>query len=112
MGGKYIDYGKDIDYNDDMYIRDEEARLIEKIETDQGLEIEIWDIDFQHALDGHPGVNLERIRNSLKNPIKVIQSKKSTRACLFYNLEIEDDLEFGKIYFCVVVAVLGDGNSL
>lgn len=109
--GKYIDHGKDIDYNVDMDIRDEEAKLIEEVETDQGLKIQIWDVDFQHALEGHPEVTIERIKKSLKSPIKVVQSKKSNRACLFYNLEIENDPEFGTIYFCVVVGVLGDGKG-
>ena len=111
MSGKYIDHGKDIDYNDDMDIRDEEAKLIEEIETEQGLKIQIWDVDFQHALEGHPEVTIERIKASLKSPIKVVQSKKSNRACLFYNLEIENDPDFGTIYFCVVVGVLGDGKG-
>ena len=92
-----------------MDIRDEAAKLIEEVETDQGLKIQIWDVDFQHALEGHPEVTIERIKKSLKNPIKVIQSKKSNRACLFYNLEIENDPEFGAIYFCVVVGVFGNG---
>jgi hypothetical protein len=109
--GQYIDHGKDIDYNDDMDIRDEEAKLIAEVETNQGLKIQIWDVDFQHALEGHPEVSIARIINALKNPIKVVQSKKSNRACLFYNLEIENDPNFGKIYFCVVVGVLGDGKG-
>lgn len=111
MNGKYIDHGKDISYYDDMDIRDEEAKLIEEVETDQGLKIQIWDVDFQHALEGHPEVTIERIKTSLKNPIKVVQSKKSNRACLFYNLEIKNDPDFGTIYFCVVVGVLGDGKG-
>ncbi len=109
MNGKYIDHGKDIDYNDDMSIKEEKATLIEEVQTKQGLKIEIWDVDFQHALDGHPEVTIERIRNSLIDPIKVVKSKKSNRVCLFYNLEIENDPEFGTIYFCVVIGVLSDG---
>ena len=111
MNGEQIDHGKDIDYNNDMDIRDEEAKLIEEVETDQSLIIEIWDVDFQHALEGHPEVTIERIKASLKKPIKVVQSKKSNRACLFYTLEIENDPDFGAIYFCVVVRVLGDGKG-
>lgn len=111
MNGKYIDHGKDIGYNDDMDISDEEAKLIEEVETEQGLKIQIWDVDFQHALEGHPEVTIERIKASLKKPIKVVQSKKSNSACLFYNLEIENDPDFGMIYFCVVVRVLGDGKG-
>ena len=109
--GKYIDRGKDIGYNVDMSVSDSEAQLIEVADTNQGLKIEIWDVDFQHALDGHPEVTIERIRKSLKYPIKVVQSKRSNRACLFYNLEIESDPEFGTVYFCVVVGVLGDGKG-
>ena len=89
----------------------DEAVLIAEIVTEHGLKIEIWDVDFQHALEGHPEVTIERIKSSLEKPIKVVQSKKSNRACLFYNLEIEDHPEFGKIYFCVVVGVLGDGKG-
>jgi hypothetical protein len=89
----------------------EEPKLVETVKTKDGLKIEIWDVDFQHALEGHPEVTLERIKETLRNPIKVIQSKKSNRACLFYRLEIEDHPEFGKIYFCVVVGVLGDGKG-
>ncbi|MBH48993.1 MAG: hypothetical protein CME71_12565 [Halobacteriovorax sp.] len=107
--GKYIDCGKDIDYNADMDVKGDQAQLIDEVETEQGLKIQIWDVDFQHALDGHPEVTIERIRKSLISPVKVVQSKKSNRACLFYNLEIENDPEFGEIYFCVVVGVLGDG---
>ena len=87
------------------------AELFEEVSTEQGLKIEIWDVDFQHAIDGHPAVSIERIRNSLKNPIKVIQSKKSNRVCLFYTVEIESDPEFGTIYFCVVVGVMGPGKG-
>lgn len=90
---------------------DAEAKLIETIQTKQGLKIEIWDIDFQHALEGHPEVTIDRIKNALNDPIQVIQSKTSNRACLFYNLEVEDHPEFGKIYFCVVVGVLNDGKG-
>lgn len=108
---KYIDRGKDIDYNADMDIKDDEAKLIEEVETVHGLKIEIWDVDFQHALDGHPEVSIERIRNSLKDPIKVVQSKRSNRACLFYTLEIENHPDFGLVYFCVVVGVTGDGKG-
>ena len=94
-----------------MDTREDKAVLIEEIKTEQGLKIQIWDVDFQHALDRHPEVSIERIRKSLKNPIKVVQSKRSHRVCLFYNLEIEDHPEFGTIYFCVVVGVIGDGNG-
>jgi hypothetical protein len=110
IDSQYIDHGKDIDYNDDMDIRDDEAKLIVEIETDQGLKIQIWDVDFQHALEGHPEVTIERIKNTVKNPIKVVQSKRNNGACLFYNFEM-DDPEFGKVYFCVVVGVLGDGKG-
>ncbi len=109
--GKYIDHGKDIDYNVDMDIRDEEAKLIDVVETEQGLKIEIWDVDFQHALENHPEVTMERIKKSLLKPVKVVQSKKSNRVCLFYSLEIKNDPDFGPIYFCVVVGVLGDGKG-
>jgi hypothetical protein len=86
----------------------DENSLIETIDAAAGLEIQIWTSDFQHALEGHPEVSLERVRNALRNPIKVIKSKKSNRVCLFYSLEVQDE-QFGTIYFCVVVGVLGKG---
>jgi len=86
---------------------DDENLLIETIEAEAGLEIQIWTSDFQHALEGHPEVSLERVRNALRNPIKVVKSKKSNRVCLFYSLEVQDE-QFGTIYFCVVVGVLGN----
>lgn len=107
--GENIDHSKDIDYNDDKV--GVGFQLIDVVTTDQDLKIEIWDVDFQHALEGHPEVTIERIRNALKNPVQVVQSKKSNRVCLFYSLEIENDPEFGKVYFCVVVGVLGTGKG-
>ena len=50
--------------------RDENS-LIETIDAAAGLEIQIWTSDFQHALEGHPEVSLERVRNALRNPIKL-----------------------------------------
>jgi hypothetical protein len=74
INGKNIDHGKDIDYNDDKVGAG--FQLIEVVTTDQDLKIEIWDVDFQHALEGHPEVTIERIRNALKNPVQVVQSKR------------------------------------
>lgn len=91
-----------------MKSENDDNSLIEKVEAEAGLEIQIWTSDFQHALEGHPEVSLERVRNALKNPIKVVKSKKSNRVCLFYSLEIEDE-QFGTIYFCVVVGVIKEG---
>lgn len=87
---------------------DDENSLIETIDAEAGLKIQIWTSDFQHALEGHPEVSLERVRNALKDPIKVVKSKKSNRVCFFYSLEVQDE-QFGTIYFCVVVGVLGKG---
>lgn len=101
--GQYIDHGQNVAYD--------ETKLIGTVKTKDGLIIEIWDIDFQHALEGHPEVTLERIKATLNDPLKVVRSKKSNRVCLFYKLEIEDRPDFGKIYFCVVVGVLGKGKG-
>jgi hypothetical protein len=90
--------------------QDDDNSLIETVEAEAGLEIQIWTSDFQHALEGHPEVTLEKVRTALKNPIKVIKSKKSNRVCLFYSLEVQDE-HFGKIYFCVVVGVTGKGRG-
>ncbi len=103
--GKYIDYGENIVYNG----CEDTVELVEEIQTKQGLLIQIWDVDLLHALNGHPEVTLDRIQNALERPIKVMKSKKSNRVCLFYTLEVEDDPNFGKIYFCVVVGVIGPG---
>ncbi|MFP5492895.1 MAG: hypothetical protein ACLGG0_15440, partial [Bacteriovoracia bacterium] len=64
--GHYIDLGQDNDYNVDK-AKDghDEIKLIETVKSKGGLEIEVWDIDFQHALLGHPEVTLERIRATL-----------------------------------------------
>ena len=109
--GKNISRGKDIGHSADTDFKHNKARLLEEIETEQGLKIEVWNVDFQHALDGHPEVSIERIRKTLKSPIKVVKSKKSNRACLFYTLEIENDPVFGTIFFCVVVVVLREGQG-
>lgn len=107
MSGKYIDCGKNIVYNEcEGPI---EPELVEEIQTKQGLRIEIWNVDLQHAFNGHPEVTLDRIRKALESPVKVVKSKKSNRVCLFYTLEVADDSNFGKVYFCVVVGVLGAG---
>ena len=94
-----------------MDVKDDKPQLIETIDTEHGLKIEIWDVDFQHALDGHPEVSIERIRGALKAPLKVIKSKWSNRACLFYSLELDNHPTFGKVYFCVVVGVDGSGKG-
>jgi hypothetical protein len=83
--------------------------LIETIDSN-GLQIEIWQVDFQHALDGHPEVTIDQIRTVLKAPAVVIQSKWSNRVCLFYSIPYNDQ-ELGLIYFCVVVGVTGAGKG-
>lgn len=84
--------------------------LIEKVSTVGGLEIEIWTDDLQHAIDGHPEVTIDKVRGTLKDPSKVIQSKSSTNSCLFYSVEIKiSDSE--SLFFCVVVAVTGSGRG-
>ena len=88
---------------------DPEHILLDTVKAAGGeLEISIWSQDYQHALDGHPEVNLDRIRNALLDPIRVVKSKHSENACLFYSFELEDE-NLGKIFFCVVVAVTSDG---
>lgn len=62
-----------------MKSQDDDNSLIETVEAEAGLEIQIWTSDFQHALEGHPEVTLDRVRNALKNPIKVVKSKKSNQ---------------------------------
>lgn len=54
-----------------MKSQNDDNTLIEIIEAEAGLEIQIWTSDFQHALEGHPEVTLDRIRHALKNPIKI-----------------------------------------
>ena len=94
-----------------MDTKDDPPVLIETVNGSGGLLIEIWDVDFKHALDGHSEVTIERIRKALIEPVKVVQSQWSKTACLFYNLEIKDDPDFGNIFFCVVVGVTGQGKG-
>ncbi|MBK7959976.1 MAG: hypothetical protein IPK04_01345 [Bdellovibrionales bacterium] len=49
--------------------------LKEKVSSVGGLEIEIRTDDLQHAMDGHPEVTIDKVRSTLKDPSKVIQSK-------------------------------------
>lgn len=93
-----------------MEIRDDENTLIETVDAIGGLKVEIWTSDFQHALEGHPEVTLDRIRDALRKPGQIVQSKKSARACLFYSMGVKDTT-FGIIYFCVVVGVTGGGKG-
>ena len=89
----------------------ENNRLIEEIDAIGNLKIEVWSDDFQHALEGHPEVTIERVRSALKNPVKVVQSKYSAVACLFYSYECCDEKEGASIYFCVVVALFKEGKA-
>lgn len=84
--------------------------LIEKISSIGGLVIEIWTDDLEHAIDGHPEVTIEKVKNTLKDPSKVIQSKSSENACLFYSVEIKIN-ETESLFFCVVVAVTGSNKG-
>ena len=83
--------------------------LLDTVSTMNGqLKIEIWSDDLEHAIDGHPEVTIEKVKETLKDPAKVVQSKTSGNACLFYSVEIKiSDTE--SIYFCVVVAVQASG---
>ena len=85
--------------------------LVGKVSSMGGqLDIEIWSDDLQHAIDGHPEVTLDKVKSTLKDPSKVIQSKSSKNACLFYSVEIKIN-ESESLYFCVVVAVIGSGRG-
>jgi hypothetical protein len=74
------------------------------------LQIEIWLADFQHAVSGHPEVTIEKIRQTLKKPSRVIQSKNSDQVCLFYSLKVETE-DSQILYFCVVIAVVMSGKG-
>lgn len=93
-----------------MRVNDDENTLIKIVEAVGNLKIEIWTSDFQHALDGHPEVTLNKITETLVAPYKVIESKRSARACLFYSVVIEDQ-DCETRYFCVVVGVLASGKG-
>lgn len=81
--------------------------LREKVSTMEGqLEIEIWSDDFQHAIDGHPEVTIEKVKGTLENPSRVLRSKGSSNTCLFYSVGTKIS-ETENLYFCVVVAVIG-----
>lgn len=43
----------------------EENVLIDEVSSVGGLRIQVWHEDFQHALDGHPEVTIERVRTVL-----------------------------------------------
>ena len=82
--------------------------LIDTVDSVGGLKIQIWSDDLAHAISGHPEVTLDKVRSTLMAPARVIQSKSSGNACLFYSVEIKlSDTE--RIYFCVVVGVVGAG---
>jgi hypothetical protein len=85
--------------------------LIEKISTMVGqLEIKIWSEDLEHAINGHPEASIDKIKETLKSPSKVIQSKSSGNTCLFYSIENKiSDIE--SLFFCVVVAVIANRNG-
>jgi hypothetical protein len=89
----------------------EENVLIEEVSSVGNLRIQIWHEDFQHALEGHPEVTLERVRAVLADPARVVESRHSRNACLFYSFELVDELTGEKTYFCVEVAVIGDGKG-
>jgi hypothetical protein len=85
--------------------------LIEKVSSIAGkLVIEIWADDLRHAIEGHPEVTIDRVKETLKDPSKVIQSKSSASTCLFYSFEVRIS-ELEAVYFCVVVAVIGAGQG-
>lgn len=88
-----------------MSMNDDGNTLIKIVGAVGNLKIEIWASDFQHALDGHPEVTLDKISETLMAPCKVIESKRSARACLFYSVVIEDQ-DCETRYFCVVVGVI------
>jgi hypothetical protein len=59
-------------------------------------------------MSGHPEVTLGKVKETLKDPEKVIQSKSSGSSCLFYSVEIKiRDSE--SLFFCVVVGVMKSG---
>lgn len=88
---------------------EEQNELLEEVDAIGGLRIQIWREDLQHALEGHPEVTMDRVKAALQDPIKVIQSKRSNRVCLFYSFESFDEVSQERIYFCAVVGVTGPG---
>ncbi len=84
--------------------------LIKKVCSMGGLVIEIWTEDFQHAIDGHPEVTLDKVIKALKDPFKVIQSNSSGIVCLFYSVEITIH-ETENLFFCVVVSTVKSGKG-
>jgi hypothetical protein len=82
--------------------------LLGKVSSVGGLAIEIWSEDLAHAISGHPEVTLDKVKETLKDPEKVIQSKSSGNACLFYSVEVKVS-ETESLFFCVVVGVKKSG---
>ena len=48
--------------------------LIDKVSTIGDLAIEIWSDDLQHAIDGHPEVTLDKVKNTLKESLVASES--------------------------------------
>ena len=85
--------------------------LLETISTMKGqLEIEIWSDDLDHAIKGHPEVTIDKVKETLKDPSRVVQSKTSSSRCLFYSILIKTS-ETETLYFCVVVQVKDSGKG-
>jgi hypothetical protein len=87
--------------------------LVDKVNSIGGLVIEIWSEDLGHAISGHPEVTIDKIKETLSEPSKVIKSRSSSNACLFYSVVIQLR-ESECLYFCVVVAVtkIGKGKMI
>jgi hypothetical protein len=79
------------------------------VKSISGLEIEIHQDDLQHAMDGHSEINLEKVKLTLKNPSRIVESKKQNGTCLFYSIKIESGGV--DIFICVVVAVIKQGKG-
>ena len=93
-----------------MKVKNSKNVLIETVIAIGDLKIEIWTSDFQHALQGHPEVTIEKVREAVIKPAQVIQSRKNNLVCLFYSSGLMSK-EFGTIYFCVVVRILLKGSG-
>jgi hypothetical protein len=77
-------------------------KLMEEFEFN-GLKIKLFEEDFEHAIENHPGeVTLEGIRKCITQPDFIIESIQGKNGCLFYEIKMEND------YFVVLVHVIGN----
>ncbi len=67
-----------------------------KIANKDGIEFDLWDSVWQHIQDNHPEIQLETLKETLKNPDIITGSNWDETSHLYYK-------KIGKYYKVVVV---------